>query len=99
MSGQRLTDLKVVRVTRTNRRGNVYDAVFFSSESIPVELYCASRYAVVVEEGLPDRMWGGAEPSTEAASTDAIPERTVGDPINISVFAPTGNRAEDIAAV
>jgi hypothetical protein len=42
---------------------------------------------------------GGAEPSTEAASADAIPERTTGDPIDISVFAPTGNRAEDIAAV
>jgi len=29
----------------------------------PVKLYCASRYAVIVEEGLPDHMWG--EPNTQ----------------------------------
>mmetsp|Transcript_18595 Transcript_18595/g.34436 ORF Transcript_18595/g.34436 Transcript_18595/m.34436 type:complete len:136 (+) Transcript_18595:107-514(+) len=61
---QRLTDLKAVRVARTSRRGHIYNAVFFTSKSVPrVKLFCASRYAVVVEEGFPDCLWG--EPQQE----------------------------------
>ena len=80
---QRLTDLKAVCVARTSRRGHVYNAVFFTSESVPgVKLFCASCYAVVAEEGLPDRLWWGAT-AREAAPVDDIPDET-GDPIDIT---------------
>ena len=81
---QRLTDLKAVRVARTSRRGHVYNALFFTSESVPgVELFCASRYAVVVKKGLPDRLWGGGT-VREAAPVDDISDET-GDPIDITM--------------
>mmetsp|Transcript_7828 Transcript_7828/g.16981 ORF Transcript_7828/g.16981 Transcript_7828/m.16981 type:complete len:172 (+) Transcript_7828:87-602(+) len=98
VSGQRLTDLKAVRVAWTTQRGNVYDAVFFHPNPsrqivLRLSLRCHRRGRA------PGSYVGGTEQSTEAASTDAISERMTGDPINISAFAPTGNHTEDIAAV
>ena len=55
---QRLDDLIATRLDRTDRRGNNFESVFFTSVSIPgVILSCARRNCTVREEGHPYALW------------------------------------------
>ena len=98
--GQRLDDLVAVRVAQRARRGHTFESIFFRSETIPgVDLNCATRFCVVVEEGPPDRLYSTHAPQGQQAQApvNTTEQETPGDPIDVAVFAPTGNHAEDIA--
>ena len=56
---QRLEDLIATHLGRTERQGNNFESVFFTSVTIPgVILSCARRNCIVREEGHPDALWG-----------------------------------------
>ena len=58
---QRLENLIATHLGRTERQGNSFESVFFTSATIPgVILSCARRNCIVREEGHPDGIWGDA---------------------------------------
>ena len=55
---QRLENLIATHLGRTERQGNSFESVFFTSATIPsIILSCARRNRIVREEGHPDALW------------------------------------------
>ena len=102
---QRLDDLIATRLGRSDRRGNNFEAVFFTSATFPgLELSCARGKYIVREEGhthwdVPTRVpRGGGRP---AAAQDNVPVAEIveeREEIPEEIFQAR-NRAEDIALV
>ena len=102
-STQRLDDLVANRLERKERRGLVYEAVFFSSESIPdVELSAARRFVVVVEQGPDAGLWDSREDNVNSAGLPPLESQlpmAATTEIDDAIFRGSGSRAEDIAMV
>ena len=100
-STQRLDDLVALRRQRVTRRGLSYEAIFFSSASIPnIEVPAARRFVVVVEQGPDKGLWdevannpAPGNPPLPDGDADHIPI-----PIENEIFNLRGT-AEDIAMV
>ena len=103
-STQRLDDLVALRRQCVTRRGLTYDAIFFSSASIPdIELSSARRFVIVVEQGPDEGLWeevannpsapGNPPPLPAGADDDDAPTA-----IDDAIFNLRGT-AEDIAIV
>lgn len=101
VAGQRLEDLKVLRLSEVTRLGNKYLAVFFRSETFgdDVELYATRRYVKVLDEG-PSGLFFDVPTSPQALDasvTQNFEDR--GDEITADTFNRTGDAAEDIRNV
>jgi hypothetical protein len=99
-STQRLDDLVALRRQLVTRRGLTYDAIFFSSASIPdVELSAARRFVLVLEEGPNDGVWEEVA-NNPAPGNPSLPDGDVDNPVPIddAIFNLRGT-AEDIAMV
>ena len=97
---QRLDGLRVTHQSQVTRRGLSYEAVLFSSATVPGDtLHCAKRFAVVREEG-PDEGLFDKEPAPPSPEIQNLitPPSAPGDHIAAGVF-DASNRAEDIALV
>ena len=93
--GQRLEDCVVQRRGMASRKGKDFNAIFFSSPTLPdVELWCATRYALVRTEGRPSQFFDVR--AAAGAPPGALPPNTA-DPEDDTFEAR--NRAEDIALI
>ncbi len=104
---QRLDDLIATRLGRSDRRGNNFEAVFFTSASFPgLELSCARGKYIVREEGhthwdVPTRVPRGGARAGAGRPADAVPVAEIveeREEIPEEIFQAR-NRAEDIALV
>ena len=104
---QRLDDLIATRLGRADRRGNNFEAVFFTSATFPgLELSCARGKYIVREEGhthwdVPTRVPRGGARAGAGRPADAVPVAEIveeREEIPDEIFR-AGNRAEDIALV
>ena len=103
---QRLDDLIATRLGRADRRGNNFEAVFFTSATFPgLELSCARGKYIMREEGhthwdVPTRAPRGGGRCGGAAAQEPAAAPIVEEQVEIpdEIFR-AGNRAEDIALV
>ena len=107
LATQRLEDLVAVRHEQITRRGLTYEAVFFTSESIPgIELSAARRFVIVNQQGPEEGLWD-TTPASNPPASEASPAQGVvgGNSISIpiaiddAIFHSSGSRAEDIVTV
>ena len=93
--GQWLKDCVVQRRGMASRKGKDFNAIFFTSPTLPdVELWCATRYALVRTEGHPSEFFevraaAGAPPGALPPNTDDREDDNF----------EARNRAEDIALI
>jgi len=96
----RLDDLVVIGQEVKSRGGKTFDAILFRSDTVPDEtLWCASRWAVVTQEGDPSEFFDQATPA--ALEPGGVPAAAgAGNDVEIdtTVFNAS-NQAEDIALV
>ena len=97
---QQLDNLRVTHQYKVTRHGLSYEAILFSSETIPGETFHCAKMFVVIREESPDEGLFEKEPAStppEIHNVTATPSAP-GDPIESSVFNAS-NWAEDIALV
>ena len=85
---QRLDNLRVSHQSQVTRRGLSYEAVFFSSATIPGDnFHCDNIFVVVWEEG-PDEGLLDKETSPPPPETQNLtaPPSALGDPIEAGIF-------------
>ena len=95
---QRLENLRVTHQSQVTLRGLSYEAIFFSSATVPGETFhCAKRFAVIQEEGPAEGLFekDPAPPQLYIQNLTAPPSAP-GDPIEDGVFNAF-NWAEDIS--
>lgn len=100
LATQRLEDLVAVRHEQITRRGLTYEAVFFTSESIPgIELSAARRFVIVNQQGPEEGLWDTTPASNPPAGVVGGNSISIPVAIDDAIFHSSGSRAEDIAMV
>ena len=85
---QQLVNIRVSRQSQVKHRGISYEAVFFSSATVPGETFhCAKRFTVVREEGPAEGLFD-KEPSPPPPEIKNLtsPPYAPGDPIEAGFF-------------
>ena len=95
---QRLDDLCVTHQAQVTFCGLSYEAIFFSSTTVPGETFhCAKRFTVVQEEGPSEGFFDkDPAPPPPEIQNQTVPPSNSGEPIEDGVFNAS-NWSEDIA--